>query len=220
MQHSSRIEVILGCMFSGKSTELLRRSCRYEAIGKKILFINHLNDIRTDDSIKTHSNFKKTAKKMDKLIPIIDSTEFFESSVIAIDEAQFFDDLLEFVKRAEKYNKIIIVAGLDGDYKREPIGQILSIIPLCDTVTKLTAMDMVDKDGSIAIYTKRIVPNKEQLLVGSDEMYLAVSRKNYHSNSSLIKNKIDNQKDTKINGKIENSNFYSDTPSLDKSALW
>ena len=74
-----------------------------------------------------------------------------KATVIGIDEAQFFPDLRTFVLRAEVDHKILILAGLDGDSERRPFGQILDCIPLCDTVTKLTAMDMVDKDGTPAL---------------------------------------------------------------------
>ena len=66
----TRIEVILGPMFSGKSTELIRRTSCYKAIGKSVLRINHLNDTRTDDNIQTHSNIKKKCCKS-KLIDVI-----------------------------------------------------------------------------------------------------------------------------------------------------
>lgn len=177
--NNSRIEVVLGCMFSGKSTELLRRTNKYKAIGHKVLLINHSFDTRTDNSIKTHSDIKETAIKVEKLCSIIDTEAYLNSQVIGIDEAQFFGDLLDFVKIAERNNKIIIVAGLDGDFKREPIGQILNVIPLCDEVIKLTAMDMIDKDGSAGIFSKRIVSGDSQVLVGANDSYLAVSRKNY-----------------------------------------
>lgn len=178
---NTRVEVILGCMFSGKSTELLRRTNRYRAVGKQILLINHTYDVRTDEAIQTHSNMKQTAIKTDKLDSILTLTEFDKCDVIGIDEAQFFPDLLDFVKKAELRNKIIIVAGLDGDYKREPIGQILQVIPLCDEVVKLNAMDMIDRDGSPGIFSKRIVEGDGQVLVGANESYAAVSRKNYFS---------------------------------------
>ena len=106
-------------------------------------------------------------------------SEFHSSDVIGIDEAQFFDDLYEFVTNIEKFNKIIIIAGLDGDFKRKPIGQILYLIPLCDEVTKLTAMDMKDKDGTPAIFSKRIVNSDSQVVVGAQDCYMAVSRMNY-----------------------------------------
>jgi thymidine kinase len=173
-----KIEIILGCMYSGKSTELLRRCSRLESIGKNILYINHVLDMRTDDYIQTHSNTKKTAIKLDKLDEI-NHDRFSEADVIAIDEAQFFSDLLEFALICEKNNKILIIAGLDGDSNRKPFGQILECIPLCDNVVKLTAMDMIDKNGTEGIFSRRIVNDTKQISVGTTDKYIAVSRKNY-----------------------------------------
>ena len=182
----TRIEVILGPMFSGKSTELIRRTSCYKAIGKSVLRINHLNDTRTDDNIQTHSNIKKNAVKVNSLMSLLDRPDFISTEVIGIDEAQFFDDLYEFIIRIEPLQKIIIVAGLDGDFKRRPIGQILQIIPLCDEVIKLHAMDMVDKDGSPGIFTKRLSENDDLIVIGDENEYVAVSRKNYFTKSKLL----------------------------------
>lgn len=174
------IDIILGCMFSGKSTELIRRINRFKSIGKTVVCINHKIDIRSPkDVIKTHENDVLPALKTDKLMNIIFYPEFVNAEVVAIDEAQFFDDLLEFVKYAEKYNKSIIIAGLDGDYQRKPMGQILECIPLCDSVIKLKAYDMIDRDGSSGIFTKRITEDEGQVVVGDKDKYMAVSRKNY-----------------------------------------
>ena len=180
---NTRVEIILGCMFSGKSTELLRRCNRYRAIGKNIILINHVVDTRTDSSIKTHDGTKNEAIKLTNLMSLIEDKQYrnilYESSVIGIDEAQFFDDLVEFVLAIERLNKIVIIAGLDGDSNRQPFGQILQCIPLCDTVVKLTAMDMVKKDGSAAIFTKRVNQDKQTVLVGAEESYQAVSRESF-----------------------------------------
>lgn len=180
---NTRVEIILGCMYSGKSTELLRRCNRYQAIGKEILLINHTNDTRTGDSVMTHRKQTQTAVKFTKLMDIFKNSSsekvFQNSQVIGIDEGQFFEDLLEFVNYIEKFGKTIIISGLDGDFNRKPFGQILSCIPLCDEVVKLSAMDMVDKDGTPAIFTKRIVETSAQVHVGATESYEAVSRKNY-----------------------------------------
>ena len=182
----TRIEVIIGPMFSGKSTELIRRTSCYKAIGKKILRINHLNDTRTDDNIQTHSNIKKNAIKVSSLMTLVNNSKFISSEVIGIDEAQFFDDLYEFIITIEPLGKIIIVSGLDGDFKRRPIGQILQIIPLCDEVVKLHALDMVDKDGSPGIFTKRLSENNELIVIGAEDKYMAVSRKNYFTNRTCM----------------------------------
>ena len=180
---NTRIEIILGCMYSGKSTELLRLTKRYQAIGKNILLINHTNDIRTGNSVKTHRNETENALKITNLMDMFSisnqKTAIIKADVIGIDEAQFFGDLYEFVLAIEQFGKTIIISGLDGDSDRKPFGQILQCIPLCDRVVKLTAMDMVDKDGTPAIFTKRIVKKEGQGLVGATESYMAVSRKNY-----------------------------------------
>ena len=174
----TRIEIILGSMYSGKSTELIRRLSRYDAIGKETLLINHLLDTRTGDSVKTHSNIIKNAVKTDTLMSLIHLPEYKNRFVIGIDEAQFFPDLLEFVRYSE-LDKIIIISGLDGDYNRKPFGQILECIPLCDSVVKLTAMDMISKDGTPGIFTKRISKNDNQVLIGATDHYMSVSRQNY-----------------------------------------
>jgi thymidine kinase len=165
-------------MFSGKSTELLRRTSRLEAIGKNVLYINHIYDTRTDDYIQTHSNTKKFSKKLLNLYDI-NYDELDSADVLAIDEAQFFTDLHSYVLYAEQKNKHIIIAGLDGDYNRKPFGDILQCIPLCDNVVKLTAMDMIDKDGTEAIFSKRVIDDNAQISVGATDKYIAVSRKNY-----------------------------------------
>lgn len=182
------IEIILGCMFSGKSTELIRRLSRYESVGIPTLLINSSLDTRTDNNVKTHNNLTKSARKTKNLMSLVNSIEYLSNNVIGIDEAQFFTDLKEFVLYSEN-NKIIIIAGLDGDSDRQPFGQILECIPLCDEVVKLTAMDMVSKDGTKAIFSKRISNNNDsKILIGADEEYLAVSRNNFlKDNINLLK---------------------------------
>ena len=181
-----RLEIILGPMFSGKSTELIRRVGRYEAINKNVLLVNHSLDSRTDESVKTHSNIKKNALKVTNIMDLFPLDT--EIDVIGIDEAQFFSDLKEFILTCEKfaYSKskkiIIIIAGLDGDYKRHPFGEILDCIPLCDEVIKLSAMCMYKKNGSPAIFTKRKEfenTSNEVTLIGGQESYSAVCRDSY-----------------------------------------
>ena len=182
---NTRVEIILGCMFSGKSTELLRRCNRYKAIGISIVLINHSLDIRTDNSIRTHDGTKGVAIKLTSLMSLVHDKQYrnilYSSSVIGIDEGQFFDDLVEFVLAFERLNKIVIIAGLDGDSERKPFGQLLQCIPLCDSVVKLTALDMVIKDGTAAIFSKRVENMKSTIVIGAEEVYQAVSRATYLS---------------------------------------
>ena len=88
---------------------------------------------------------------------------------------------MEFVLAVETLNKIVIIAGLDGDSERKPFGQLLQCIPLCDSVVKLTALDMVKKDGTAAIFSKRVENMKSTIVIGAEEVYQAVSRATYLS---------------------------------------
>lgn len=181
------IEIIVGPMFSGKSTELIRRCNNYEAIGFNVLIINHVLDTRCEqNSVQTHSNNTKKAIKCEKLMELdISHIKSSKINVIAIDEAQFFKDLLDFVKIMETKDIILLIAGLDGDCKRNPFGDILSCIPYCDQVTKLNAMCMVRKDGTLGAFTKRIsnLENENQIDVGGSDKFIAVCRKEYLRNN-------------------------------------
>lgn len=158
------LDIILGCMYSGKSTELHRRVSRFKAVGIRTLTLTSTLDTRSD-----------CPNRIDTLREILHTEAYEHARVIAVDEAQFFPDLLEFVRETERDNKKIILAGLDGDYRRRPFGQILACIPLCDSVVKLTALDA---DGSEAIFTYRSTDTHSQIhTVNSD--YIPVSRANY-----------------------------------------
>lgn len=181
----AQIEIILGPMFSGKSTELIRRCNNYEAIDKNVIIFNHIFDTRCDSNlVQTHSKNTKTATKTKSLVEYFHNhrNQFENSKVVAIDEAQFFTDLLEFILLIEKMNIVVIIAGLDGDCFRKPFGQILQCIPYANTVTKLNAMCMVKKDGTYASFTKRVNtldPQTNQIDIGAQDKYLAVCREEY-----------------------------------------
>ena len=181
---SGRIDIIMGCMFSGKSTEIIRLINRYKALEKKILIVNHSSDTRyKENSISTHSNIKLECISLDKLSDIKEnkeySKEYNESDVVVIEEAQFFEDLHDFViNAADNDNKIVIVAGLDGDSNRNEFGDILKLIPKCDSVKKLHALCVKCKDGTCASFTKRLVKNDSQIYIGVSE-FIAVCRYHY-----------------------------------------
>jgi thymidine kinase len=164
----------MGNMFSGKTSELVRRLKRYEVIGKSILVINSSKDTRClEHVLRTHDNMKFDCVKTNNL----DELNYDKVDVIAIDEAQFFIGLRQFVKKALVHGKTVLLTGLDGDYKQEKIGEILDCVPLADKVFKLTAMCMECMDGTHGPFTKRIVNSDKVELVGGKEMYMAVCRK-------------------------------------------
>ena len=177
-----RIDIIMGCMFSGKSTEIIRLINRYKALEKKILIVNHSNDTRyKKNSISTHSNINIDCISINNLNTIKSdpSYEYNSKDVIVIEEAQFFKGLYDFVmESAEKDNKIIILAGLDGDSNREEFGDIIKLIPKCDSVVKLHALCSICKDGTLAPFTKRLIENKNQIFIGVNE-FIPVCRFHY-----------------------------------------
>ena len=168
------LHVIMGNMFSGKTSEMIRRLKRYMVIGKKIVVINSQKDTRsTEEVLRTHDNVKFMCIKTNDLSTV----DIDDAEIIAIDEAQFFTGLKAFVEKALEINKTVMLAGLDGDYKQRKFGELLDCVPLADEVTKLTAMCMDCMDGTQGPFTKRIVANEELELVGDHDMYKAVCRK-------------------------------------------
>ena len=98
--------------------------------------------------------------------------------VIGIDEAQFMPDLLDFCLRAaDRDGKRVVVAGLDGDFLRQPFGQITELLPIADSVDKILAQ--CDYCGAPAPFTSRTVESKETYLVGGSESYRPVCRFHY-----------------------------------------
>lgn len=174
------LELILGCMFSGKSSELIRRLKRFQAINKNILVINSLKDTRSEKEVlKTHDNVFFECVKTDNLTELIDTPRYQNTQIIGIDESQFFSNLINFVEYSLKLNKHLIITGLDGDFKQKIFGEILFLIPLADQIDKLNAYCMECNDGTIAPFTKRSVGiSNVQEVIGSKDIYKAVCR--YH----------------------------------------
>lgn len=190
------LELIIGPMFSGKTSRLVEiyNQCKFCNIS--VSAINHSIDNRYDDELlSTHDKVKIPCIKTDKLMDIwIDSINLEEnveniprikdkfkittSSVILINEGQFFPDLFEFVNELLKQEKQVYVCGLDGDFERKKFGQITDLIPICDKVDKLTSLCSLCKNGTKGIFSMRLTNEKEQTVVGS-ENYIPVCRECY-----------------------------------------
>lgn len=187
------IELILGCMYSGKTTELIRLMNRYKSVNNNILAINYKNDTRygDDNKIYTHNKDGIDAIHVDDLGAFSEKTFFrgqYEAAeIIFINEGQFFDNLYEFcIKAVDVDNKTVIVCGLDGDFRREPFGDMLRLIPVSDKVTRLTALCKKCNDGTAGIFTLRTINSSEQTLIGGEECYIPVCRKHYLVNLDSI----------------------------------
>ena len=175
------LSIIMGNMFSGKTSELIRRLKRFKVMGKNILVVNSAKDTRSSDEVlKTYDNVQFKCHKVYDLFDIIYTDEFESADIIAIDEAQFFPRLkkfIEFVLDAPFWDKSIILAGLDADSFQKKFGEIIDCIPYASEVTKLSALCMVCKDGTPGPFTKRTVEDRTRELIGGSDMYSAVCRK-------------------------------------------
>jgi thymidine kinase len=175
-RNSGYLELIVGPMFSGKTSKLLEiyKQCKF--CGISVTVINHTSDTRYDEvMLTTHDQLKIPCIQAIRLRDII---KLASSDVILINEGQFFEDLYEVTMELLQSHKKIYIAGLDGDFERNKFGSIIDLIPICDTITKLTSLCSTCKDGTKAIFSKRITCEKQQTLVGSDN-YIPVCRTCY-----------------------------------------
>lgn len=170
------LHLILGPMFAGKTTELQRRMRRYAIAGKRTLLVTHAADTRYAPSgaVVTHDRTSATALSVTRLKDV-PRERWTEADVIGIDEAQFFDDLNDFVTDALANGKIIEVASLNGTFKQEAFGQTLSLVPAANSLVLLTAICV--KCGDDASFTRRIdKTDAETVSIGGSETYEAVCR--------------------------------------------
>jgi thymidine kinase len=179
---SGYLELIIGPMFSGKTSRLVEvyKQCIFCNI--PVLTINHSLDERYDATLlSTHDQIKIPCVKVEKLSDLwLNSESIKESKVILINEGQFFEDLYDFTIDLLKLNKTIYICGLDGDFERKKFGQILDLVPLCDKITKLNSLCSNCKNGTPGIFSMRLTSDKQQTLVGSD-IYIPVCRKCYEN---------------------------------------
>jgi thymidine kinase len=157
------LELIIGPMFSGKTSKLLEiyKQCKFCNI--EVTIINHSLDTRYDETMLS-SHDKRIAPCI--RASNLSDVDFENADVILINEGQFFEDLYESVIRMVNNNKKVYVCGLDGDFERNPMGKILNLIPYCDKVTKLTSMCAICRDGTPGIFSKRLTHDNGQILVG------------------------------------------------------
>jgi thymidine kinase len=185
------LEVILGSMFSGKTSRLVEvyKQCKFCNI--PVIAINHCIDNRYDEELlTTHDKIKIPCIKTERLSDvwtedylnkntrIQEKIKVRSSDVILINEGQFFTDLYEVVVDMLNNNKKVYICGLDGDFERKKFGQILDLIPLCDKVTKLTSLCSKCKNGTPGIFSMRLTEEQSQTVIGSSN-YIPVCRNCY-----------------------------------------
>ncbi|CAI0383831.1 unnamed protein product [Linum tenue] len=186
---TGELHVIVGPMFAGKTTALLHRIKSAGNGGRNVAMVKSSKDNRyAIDSVVSHDGLKFPCWALTDLTSFerkVGVEAYQKIEVIGIDEAQFFDDLYDFCcKAADQDGKTIIVAGLDGDYLRRSFGSVLDVIPLADTVTKLTAR--CELCGKRAFFTLRKTEQTETELIAGADVYMPVCRQHY-VNGEVVK---------------------------------
>jgi len=169
------IEVITGCMFSGKTEELIRRLRRAQIAKQKVKIFKPRIDARySENSIVSHNEQSLPSILIDDIIEVLKLSE--DAQVIGIDEAQFFNEgIVHICNLLASRGKRVIVAGLDQDYTGKPFEPIPQLLAIAEYITKQHAICVVC--GNPADKTQRKTSESERVIVGAANIYEARCRK-------------------------------------------
>ncbi|MFZ2322332.1 MAG: thymidine kinase [Ignavibacteriaceae bacterium] len=169
------IEVVTGCMFSGKTEELIRRLRRAKIAKQKVVIFKPKIDTRySDNSIVSHSEQSLPSILIEDAKEILDLVDY--AQVVGIDEAQFFSsNLVEICNKLADQGKRVIVAGLDMDYRGIPFEPMPQLLSIAEYITKSLAICVVC--GNPADRTQRKTASSERVIVGATDLYEARCRK-------------------------------------------
>lgn len=178
------IEVICGSMFSGKSEELIRRVRRAEIAKQRVQVFKPAIDTRYGNkAVISHDGNKVSACIVEKAEDILKDL-LPDVQVVAIDEAQFFDDdIVRVCQTLADSGKRVIVAGLDQDFRGEPFGPMPKLLAVAEKVDKLQAICMVC--GGPASRTQRLINGEPAyyddptILIGANDVYEARCREHH-----------------------------------------
>lgn len=197
---AGRLELILGPMVSGKTSNMVYKLTRLADLGYAVGYVNTTKDVRATpggdgERFTSHSSSlqqispKIFCRRVERLSDLGGAVEGLD--VIGVDEAHFFDDLreavLDWVQRLRKH---VYVCGLDGSFRQEPIGRILELVPEAESVEKISSQckrciaehqaSTVDYQAS---FTIRLTPETDPLIPGGLSVYEPVCR--YHRDEHL-----------------------------------
>jgi thymidine kinase len=182
--HSGVVEVIVGSMFSGKTDELIRRLRRASIARQKVQVFKPAIDNRfAVAKVTSHAGSDFDALPIQNAKQISASIDK-DTTVVAIDEAQFFEmELTQIIQELADRDLRVIVAGLDTDFRGEPFGPIPTLMAQAERVDKLHAICMVC--GEEASRTQRLLDGKPAhyndpvVVIGASELYEARCRKHH-----------------------------------------
>ena len=169
------IEIIAGCMFSGKTEELIRRLRRAKIAKLNVTIFKPKIDTRySTEQIVSHSDQSLPSVMVEKAEEILNLAK--DSQVVGIDEAQFFDEnLIDVCNSLANQGKRVIVAGLDQDYRGVPFEPIPQLLAIAEYITKTLAICV--KCGNPADKTQRTISSSNRVIVGASDSYEARCRK-------------------------------------------
>lgn len=149
---------------------------------------NKTNNQFLESIIVSTPDSENFTNKYNVIQSLIDETHPRFTRTILINEGQFFPDIFDWVKYMVTYlNKRIYIAGLDGDFKQEPIGDLLKLLPYSNKCTKLTSLCYDCRNGTEAIFSHRITNETEQIVIGSDN-YVPLCRCCYSKRNNISRN--------------------------------
>ncbi len=169
------IEVIAGCMFSGKTEELIRRIRRAQIAKQKVaIFKPKIDNRYSSDHIVSHSESRLLSTVVERSAEILELAK--DAQVVGIDEAQFFDmGIVDVAERLANDGKRVVIAGLDQDYRGKPFEPIPQLLAIAEYITKTLAICVVC--GNPADRTQRTTVSSERVLVGAKDSYEARCRR-------------------------------------------
>jgi thymidine kinase len=178
------VEIIVGCMFSGKTEELIKQVQRAEFAKLKWQAFKPRIDARYSESeVCSHSQIRLAS------IPVKEAGEIPslvhpETRVVAIDEGQFFDaTLVQVAQGLADAGKRVLIAGLDTDWRGRPFGPMPHLLAISEVVRKQYAICVIC--GNEATRTQRLVAAQDDILVGSSDCYEARCRAHFDPEVSL-----------------------------------
>ncbi len=191
--HTGWIEVICGCMFSGKTEELIRRLNRALIAKQHVEIFKPVTDKRYhEQDIVSHNenSIRSTPVNFASDILLLSG----DCDVVGIDEAQFFDDaIVEVCNTLANAGKRVIVAGLDMDFEGKPFGPMPQLLAVAEFVTKVHAI--CAQTGELASFSYRLSAHDQQVLLGEKDSYEARSRRSFMQGMKARKSRKSDEQD-------------------------
>jgi thymidine kinase len=187
-RNNGYLELILGSMFSGKTSYLLDVYKKCVFCNIPVAVINYAADNRytSEPMMSTHDKQMIPCILANTIKEAIEANmkEIDRAETILINEGQFFPDIEEQVKSlVEQSNKRVYICGLDGDFERKPIGSLLQLVSFSDHITKLKSLCSLCRDGTPGVFSFRTSREVDQVVIGSSN-YIPLCRGCYQKESS------------------------------------